>query len=420
LARRVDIVRKGLSSRRRTLAGALLGAALVALTAGIWRTSAAAPVASHSRSGVWTERVRRGDLVRQVAAQGTLVPEQVQWLSAASAARVARIAVRPGTEVEADTVVLVLENAELELAALEAERQAASAEAALIQLDVRTLAEQKSQDATVVALRSELQSAEARAAASDRLAPEGLMSDLDHRDAKTKVGGLAERLETEQSRRGVLAAGRTHQLAAQRAELERLREIAEFRKKQLALLEVRAGIRGVVQDIPLESGQWVTVGAVLAKVAEPSRLKAELRVGEAEAKDVRVGLGVRFEAPAGSFRGHVKRVDPAVVRGSVRLEVTIDDPLPSGARADQSVSGYVEIDKLERVLFVARPAGAADATATRLFRLDPDGLYASRVPVLLGKGSAREVEVVGGLSEGDEIVVSDVTSWEASPRVRLK
>ena len=202
--------------------------------------------------------------------------------------------------------------------------------------------------------------------------------------------------------------------------MERLREIAKFRRSQLAALEVRAGIRGIVQDIPLENGQWVALGTVLAKVAEPERLKAEVKVAEGSVKDVHRGLGVRFEAAGGDFRGKVERVDPAVVAGAVRVVVTLDEPLPNGARADQTVSAYVEIEKLESVLFVARPAGVQDGTAAGIFRLDADHVHASRVTARLGRGSAREVEVLGGLQEGDEIVVSDISTWDGTARIRLK
>jgi multidrug efflux pump subunit AcrA (membrane-fusion protein) len=322
--------------------------------------------------------------------------------------------------VEQDTVVVVLDNAELDLAALEAERQAATAEASLIQLDVRTHAEQKLQESSLAALRSDLREALHHATAADRLAPAGLMGELDHHDATNKAQGLTERVDTEKARQHVLSNGRGRQLTAQRSEVERLREIAQFRRRQLAALEIRAGIRGLVQEVPLENGQWVAQGTLLAKVAEPNQLKAEVLVAEGRALDVQKGLVVRFEAPSGAFRGHVVRVDPAVIRGNVRLEVALDDPLPSGARADQAVSGYVEIETLHNVLFVARPAGVVDGAATGVFRLDADRVHAARVPARLGRGSARDVEITSGLAEGDEIVISDTSAWETSHRVRLK
>ena len=418
----MDIARRPARRFVRKTSLVAAGAALVTLAsaATIWRSSTAAAAPIVDRASVWTERVQRGAFVRQVPAQGTLVPEHVQWLSAASAARVAHIALRAGAQVEPDTIVLDLENADLELATLEAERQAASAESALIQLDVKTGSDQKLQESSLAALRADLRDAERHAEAADRLAPEGLISDLDHRDAANKAQGLLDRVRTEEAREHVLDTGRDRQLAAQRAEVEHLREIAAFRRRQLAALHVRAGIRGVVEDVPLENGQWVAVGTLLAKVAEPDRLKAEVRVAEGEAKDVHKGLDVRFDVPAGGLRGRVERVDPAVVGGSVRLEVTLEGDLPPGARADQTVSGYVEIEKLEDVLHVARPAGTQEDSTAGVFRLEPDGTHASRVTVRLGRGSAKDIQILGGLAEGDEVVVSDTSTWDASGRVRIK
>ncbi len=384
-----------------------------------WRSSAAAAT-TVDRSTVWIERVRRGELVRQVPIQGTFVPEHVQWLSAASAARVARIVLRPGARVEPDSVVLVLENAELELAALEAERQAAAAESALVALDVRTGSDQKVVESTLAGLRADLRDARRHADAADRLAPEGLMSDLDYRDAQNKVAGLLERQQTEDAREQVLVTGRDRQLAGQRAELARLREIAAFRKRQIAALQVRAGIQGVVEDVPLENGQWVAIGTVMAKIAEPDRLKADMRVAEGDARDLHKGLAVRFDAPAGGLLVHIERVDPTVIAGSVRVEVALDGPLLAGARADQTVSGFVEIEKLQDVVCVARPAGAQEGATVGVFRLEADHVHADRVTARLGRGSAREIEITGGLLPGDEIVVSDTSTWETTGRVRLK
>jgi multidrug efflux pump subunit AcrA (membrane-fusion protein) len=246
------------------------------------------------------------------------------------------------------------------------------------------------------------------------------MSDLDHRDAQNKGTGLLEREQTEEAREQVLVKGRERQLAGQGAELTRLREIAAFRRRQIAALQVRAGIQGVVEDVPLENGQWVAIGTVMAKIAEPDRLKADMRVAEGDARDLHKGLGVRFDAPVGALRGHIERVDPTVIAGSVRVEVTLDGPLPPGARADQTVSGYVEIEKLTDVVCVARPAGAQEGTTVGVFRVEPDHVHATRVTARLGRGSAREIEILAGLAPGDDIVVSDTSAWETTGQVHLK
>ena len=282
----MDVVRSEpglLSSRRRRgrivrAAAVVAGVALVAFAVraiGVARAEAASAV---ERSSIVTDTVRRGDLLRQVPAQGTLVPEHITWLSATSAGRIARIAVRPGAEVEPDTVVVVLANADLELAALEAERAAASAEAALVQLDVRSDTENIAAAAAAATLRREAAHASVAALAADRLADAGLMSGLEHADTSTKAAVLGDRLAGEEAHVQVLASGRARQILAQRAELGRLRDIAAFARKRVEALEVRAGTRGVVQDIALESGQWVAIGAQLARIAEPGRLKGDLRV----------------------------------------------------------------------------------------------------------------------------------------------
>lgn len=385
----------------------------------VWRAPLAAAPA-FDKSTVWIERVRRGDLLRQVPVQGTLVPEHVQWLSAAQAARVKEIVLRPGAAVEPDSVVLILENVELELAALEAERQAASAASALIQLDVRTESEEKAELSVLGGLRAELEAAERHAASAEALAKQALISDAEHRDSISAETGLAARVKAAEARHQVLLTGRQRQLDAQRTELLHLQKIAAFRQQQLAGLRVRAGLRGVVQEVPLERGQWVMAGTLLAKIAEPDHLKADVRVAEANARDVQRAMAVRFESPAGNFRGHVARIDPAVVGGSVRLEVLLEEPLPSGARTDQAVIGYLEIEQLKDVLHVARPAGAQDEASAGLYRLEPDHTHATRITAQLGRGSAKEVEIKTGLSEGDEIVVSDVSSFEMAPRIQLK
>lgn len=397
--------------------GVVLVGAVLARTA--HRSAASAgPVVEHG--SLVTARVERGVFVRQVPAQGTLVPEHVQWLSAVSAARVAKIHVRPGALVEPDTIVLTLENAELELAALQAEQQAATARAALIQSDVSTSALEEQQESSLAAYRSDLRDAQRHSAAAAQLAPMGLISDLDHGDVDNKVQGLSERVAAESARRQVLHTGRARQLEAQRAEVARLDEIARFRRKQLAALEVHAGIHGVVEDVPLQNGQWVAIGTVLAKVAEPDHLKAEVKVAEGNARELHKGLSVTFEAPSGAFHGHVERVDPSVVGGTIRVDVELDDAPPPGARADQSVTGYVEIDRIPDALHVERPSGAQDVSTAGVFRLDPDGARATRVTARFGRGSARDIEVAGGLVAGDVVVVSDTSAWDGAESVRIK
>jgi multidrug efflux pump subunit AcrA (membrane-fusion protein) len=399
----------------------LLGAAsfgAVAAAAAVWRL---VPPAAESvpRASVWTERVRRGELVRQVPIRGILVAKHVQWLSAGSAARVAKVAVRPGARVEPGTVVMLLENPELELAALEAERQAASAEGSLVQLDVKTSTQAKERDSALALIRTDSREAGHRAEAAANLAREGLIGALDFRTAENEAIGLNEQLRHEEDLRRLLDTGRRRQLAAQQVEVDRLRRIATFRRQQLAALEVRAGFSGIVQEILVENGKWVTVGMELAKLAEPNQLKAEVKVAEESAREIYPQLRVRFEAPAVNSTGRVERIDPSVVDGSVRVEVELDDPSPSGARASQTVTGYVELERLQNVVCVARPAGVRDASSAAVFRKEPDSAIVSRVAVRFGRSSAREIEVLAGLAPGDEVIVSDMSAWEGKDRLKL-
>jgi HlyD family secretion protein len=414
----VDIPRRP-KTKKRALALVATAAALLTAVVVITLRVCTPAAPQVQKASVWTERVRSGDLIRQVPVQGVLEYEKVQWLSAVSAARVAKIEVRPGAQVEADTVVVVLENADLELAALEAERQASTAESQLIQLDVKTSAEEKLQGSSLAQLGSDRQDAENRARVAQDLSLGGLMSQQDVSSATLRAEGLTARFAAEQARQTVLHNGRIRQLEAQKVELDRLRKISEFRRGQLHALQVRAGISGIVQEIPLETGAWVVIGSVLAKIAEPGRLRARLKVAESDAKDVHRGQIARFETATGAFSGVVSRVDPSVTGGNVGLEVALDTPLPDKLRADQTVTGFVEIERLEKVTFVARPAGVRDESTATVFRVEPDGEHASQVKAGFGRGSAREVQVLGGLRPGDQIVVSDTSSWEAASRVRL-
>lgn len=415
----MDVVRKPAKSRLGLRRAVWVMAALAGLTS---VGSLAWPHADRERhverAGVWTDRVQRGDLVRQVLAQGTLVPEEVRWLSAESAARVKRISVRPGEAVKAETVVLVLENSELELAALEAERAAATANSLLIQLDVRTDIERRAHSTQLLALQKDLKRAARDEGLAERLLPSGLVSAQEAGATRDSAESLRAQVESERELEQALKRGRRRQLAAQRSEGQRLQEIAAFRQKQLAALEVRAGIAGIVQEIPLESGQWVAIGTTLAKVAKPEKLKAEVRVSQQDAGSVHRGMGVRFESPAGEFRGRVERVDPAVVSGSVRIEVTLDGRLPAGARVDQSVTAQIEIETLRDVLYVARPSGVQESSSAPLYRMQ-DADTADRVTARLGRASNKHIEVQGGLEEGDEVIISDTSSWESANHVVL-
>ncbi|MBK7859111.1 MAG: HlyD family efflux transporter periplasmic adaptor subunit [Archangiaceae bacterium] len=396
--------------------GALAALALVSLL--LSRLGAAAP--SVKRDGLWLGTVERSPLTREVRGPGTLVPEQIRFISASWPSRVELIRVKAGQTVAADTVLLELANPDLELQALEAERQLASAQAALVELGTQGQSSQLQLDAALATLQTDADDATRVAQANHALATRGLISEQEQQKTFGKSAELARRLALEKTRRGVLQQGLAKQLAAQREQLERLRAVAGFRRRQVEDLKVRAGESGVVQELVLQPGQWVAAGALLAKVARPERLKAELRISEVQARDVAVGQPARVDTRQGIVEGHVVRVDPSVVAGSVTVEVSLDGALPKGARPDLSVDGTIELERLPSVLHVPRPAFAAAEGPAQLFRLDADGAHATRVTVQLGRASTARVEVVSGLNEGDQVILSELSQLDSNERLDLK
>lgn len=397
-----------------------VSAALVvlAVAVAVRRGSRARGELSIDGAAIATEVVARRDFVLSITTTGILVPERVEWRSAPSAARVVSIAARPGARVSASDTIVVLENPDLELLSLEAEQKAANAESLLAQLVARTDVEARTHAAGLVGLRSELVDADRHAASSDRLAQQGLLGAIELGDARSKHAGIARRVEVEEDTRRALDRHRESQIAAERTEVARLREIAAFRRKQLAALRVTAAIDGVVQDLPLESGQWLAMGALVAKVAVPDALRAEVKVAEASAKDVRRGATVRFVSPPGMI-GVVERVDPIVVAGTVKVLVALSH-VPPSARADQAVSGAIEVDTVAGALVVGRPASAREDAPCAVFRVSPDGARATKIIARIGRASPREVQIESGLGEGDRIVVSDTAAYDDATTLRIR
>jgi multidrug resistance efflux pump len=387
-------------------------------TLGLHRLRVAAPTVD--KATVWIDTVQRGTMVREIQGQGKLVPEDVRWISATTPARVDQILVRPGTAVTPETVLLVLVNPDVELAALEAERQLAGAESELVNLRASLESQRLAQESQVATLRSELGDARRRAVADDDLANKGFLSELERGQSRDRAAELAGRIDFEEKRARAIGRGQSAQLAAQEQQVERLRAIAEFRRRAVDELHVRAGATGVLQQLPLQVGQSVAAGALLANVARPDRLKAEIRIPEVQAKDAQIGLPAKVDTHADLVSGHVVRVDPAVVSGFVKVDVSIEGSLPAGARPDLSVAGTIELDRLDDVLFVGRPAQGQPDSDVGLFKLEPDGDVAVRTPVRLGRTSVKTVEVVRGLRQGDRVILSDMAQWSQADRVKLR
>jgi multidrug resistance efflux pump len=414
----VDIPRTRKPNRKPWIFGAAGLLTLVGVTWGLSQLRAAAPTVE--RGSVWLDTVKRGPMLRQVKGAGTLVPEHIRWLTADTAGRVERIHVRPGAPVQPDTLLLELSNPDVQLQALEAERQLASAEAELIALRTQLETQHISQEAALASLETESANAGRQAQATVALLDRAFVPTLEAQQAREKAGELTIRLELERKRLSVLQASTREQLAAQQGQIERLKAVARFRRTQVESMQVKAGEAGVLTELPLELGQWVTPGTVLAKVVKPERLKAELRIAETQARDIQVGQRAQVDTRNGIVEGQVSRVAPAASQGTVRVEVTLPEQLPKGARPDLTVEGTVELERLGDVLFVGRPAGAQPNSTMLLFRLMPDSDEAVRIPVQLGRGSVNSIEVVQGLTEGDQVVLSDMTAWDAVDRVRVR
>jgi HlyD family secretion protein len=414
----VDIPRQTKKSKRRIgyIAGA--AAAVIFATVALARLEPAAPVVD--RGTVWTDTVRRGTMVRQVRGPGTLVPEQIRYISAVTAGRVERVLALPGIEVEEGTMLLELSNPDVERQILEAQRQLTTSEAEFANLQASLENQRLSQESAVASARSEYREAQRQATLNEEMATRGLIATMDLSRARDRAEELGTRLEIEVKRLEFISRSMQAQLAAQRSQIERLRGIVDFQREQKESMVVRAGTRGVLREIPLQEGQWVNPGANLAVVVQPERLKAELRIPETQARDLTVGQVAAIDTRNGVVPGRVVRIDPAVQNGTVRVDVALEGELPRGARPDLSVDGTVEIERLEDVLYVGRPAYGQAESMVGLFKLVEGGRSAVRTNVRLGRSSVNTIEVVDGLQEGEVVILSDMSTWDSADRVRLQ
>lgn len=401
--------------RRYVIAGASL-TAIAAVTLALVSLDPAVP--SVDRSAIWVDTVRLGDMTREVGGPGTLVSEQARWVVASTAGRVERVLFQPGQTVEADDVLLLLSNPDVQVEGLDAERQLGAAESELATLRSTLQTQILDQQAALATTRSEQREAQRELQSYRELSGRNLISAHELAAAEDRAEELALRLAIDEERLAILRASFDERIQAQRAQVGRLRSISAFQQQRAASMAVRAGAAGVVQDLTLEVGQWVMPGQTLARVAEPGRLMAELRIPETQARDVAVGQLARVDTRNGVVPGRVRRVDPAVTNGTVTVEIALEGELPRGARPDLTVDGVIEIERLPSVLHVDRPAGAlADATRG-VWRVDADG--AARVPVRFGRSSPTVIEVRDGLAAGDVIILSELPGVGEAERIRLR
>jgi len=392
--------------------------AVLLATLGVSQLKPAAP--SVERSTLWIDTVKRGEMLRQVRGTGTLVPEDLRVVSALTAGRIERVIVRPGAKVEAGTVLLEMSNPDVQLQALDAERQVKQAEADLASLRSTLESQRLGAVSTVASTRTQMNEAERGVKVAERLATDGLASGMEIDRARDRLEETRSLYESEKSRLVLLTEALKAQMELKRSEVDRLRAIAQFQRDRVASMTVRAGQAGVVQSLALQPGEWVNPGAEMARVAGQDRLKAVVRVPETQARDVVLGLAVVVDTRNGTVKGRVSRIDPGAQGGTVAVDVAIEGVLPRGSRPDLSVDATIEIERLPNVLYVGRPADGSSEATVGLFVLGSDGRIATRTSVKLGRGSVNTIEVLSGLKVGDQVILSEMSRWDAVARVRLQ
>jgi HlyD family secretion protein len=416
----MDIARPHIAKqkRRRRILFASGGAlALIVITVALSHLKPAVP--SVDRSTVWIDTVKRGPMVREVRGLGTLVPEEIRWIPANTEGRVEKIVVRPGTQVKADTVILELSSPELEQAAHDAESKLKAAEAEFTTLQAKLQRDLLDQESTTARVHSEYQQALMESETNEQLKKNGLVAELQYKTAQVKAAELANRDAIEQKRLTFARDSIEPQMASKQAEVDQVKAAAQLKLDQVEALHVKAGMNGVLQQLPVDVGQRVKIGDNLARVADPTKLKAEIKIAETQAKDIQIGEKATIDTRNGVVTGHVTRVDPAVEQGTVKVDAQIDGELPRGARPDLTIDGTIELERLDDVIYVGRPAFGQENNTVGIFKLVSGSSEAVRTPVKLGRSSVNSIEIVNGLQPGDQVILSDTSAWDAHERIRL-
>jgi multidrug efflux pump subunit AcrA (membrane-fusion protein) len=418
----MDIARPEIKQqrRRRQILWGMVGlVCLGGVTVGVSRLKPAAPEVE--RSTIWTDTVKRGPMLRQVRGLGSLIPSQefTRQIPAETEATVVRILKLPGSQVKADTVLLEMSNSQVEQAAVDVRLQLKAAEAEYQSLRVTLQSNLMNQKAGAATVNSDYTQAKLQADTDKALYDLGVISGMAYKNSKSKSDELTTRNNIEGERLDINQKAIESQLAQQQAKVDQMRVLAELKQKQLDALKVRSGIEGVLVDLPLQVGQHVTPGTMLAKVIQPDHLIAELKVAETQARDVQIGQPAVVDTHNGTVDGEVMRVDPAVQNGTVTVDVKLTGELPKGARPDLSVDGTIDLERLDNVLYVGRPAFGQENSTISLFKLDPDGKGGVRVPVKVGRASVNSIQLLEGLHEGDTVILSDMSRYDNTERVRL-
>jgi len=403
---------------RRIAYGTVALLLLGGVTFGLSKLRPAAP--SVDRATIWPDEVKRGPMVREVRGLGTLVPEDIRWVPAQTTAHVDKWVLRPPAIVKPNSIIMELSDPTVQRDAVDAEYQLKGAEADYQNLKVQVNSDLMSQKATEASVRSDYEQSKLQHSVDDKLFKEGIGAQVTAELSKVKMEQLTIRAQLESERTRIATDSAGAKLAAQQAKVEQMKALYELKKSQLEALHVRAGIDGVLQLLPVDVGQQVTPGMNLARVANPKKLRAEIKIAETQAKDVVPGQKASIDTRNGIVGGHVSRVDPSVINGTVTVDVTIDDPLPPGARPDLSVDGTITLENLRDVLYVGRPVHGQSDSTIGLFKIIDDGAEAVRVNVKLGRSSVNTIEILDGLKVGDKVILSDMSAWDNFDRVRLK
>jgi HlyD family secretion protein len=403
---------------RRIAYGTIALILIGGVTYGLSKLKPAAPYVDPGT--VWSDSVKRGPMLREVRGLGTLVPEDIRWVAAQTDAHVDKWVLRPPAIVKPGSIIMELSDPTVQRDSVDAEYQLKGAEADYQNMKVQVNSDLMSQKATEASVRSDYEQAKINHDVKAKLVKEGLEPEMNERLTRVQEEQLKIRVELEGERTKIATDSANAKLAAQQAKVEQMKALYGLKLSQVEALHVRAGIDGVLQLLPVDVGQHVTPGMNLARVADPKKLRAEVKIAETQAKDVVPGQKATIDTRNGIVNGHVSRVDPSVINGTVTVDVTIDDPLPPGARPDLSVDGTITLENLKNVLFVGRPVHGQSDSTIGIFKLTEDGSEAMRVNVKLGRSSVNTIEIVEGLKVGDKVILSDMSAWDNFDRVRLK
>src|SRR5215813_11208377 len=408
-----------LKKRIRTAVLIILGLVAVGgITYALAKMKPAAPTLDRSTAVIDT--VKRGEMVRDVHGNGTLVPQVTRWIPAPADGRVEKVLIQAGVEVGAGTVIVELSNPQMEQQSIDAEFQVKTAEAELENLRVRLESDNMTQQSQIATINAEYSQAKLQLDSDEALAKQGLVADLPLKVSRVHVEDLANRLKVEQQRLAIAAKSKKAQLNAQQSRVEQLRALAKLKKDQVDALKVRAGTNGVLQQVSVQEGQQVTPGLNIARIADPASLKAELKIAETQIKDVKIGQTAKVDTRNGVIDGQVARIDPAAREGTFTVDVSFTGPLPTSARPDLSVDGTIELERLKNVLYVGRPVFGQGQQTVGMFRLSPDGQEARRTTVNLGRSSVSTIEIVNGLREGDQVIISDTSTMDNYQIIRVR